>query len=398
MKARKQPHNAGNTIHTTTSGFLTRKRAPALAYEKDEGMIKSAVNAIKQERKLSFNNWRYQLLHWAAGINPATPQESILPAFLYTHYCPLFHYTNLLVLAFPFILMWKMARIAVTVVVFGIVIPIYERIDRVFNTISTWRKARKAARQQTTTDKPSASSALNYKKRRERALAVRLINRYRHVMTSANDLGLISDEFEALNAAELTDIWDKLEAKFAENDAKLEARRRKMRRYITAAVNVSSFCIKWLLAIFYAVAAVAIVYWLIYYSVPTVVAAAKLLYHAVAYVLSLRFTEFAWFVIKTTFAVVFGSLAITASVLLLIRMLASDPVKKALHNASESAGNAIMPPVFAIRNGVGSGFGWIGQTFQAMGEFCAMFYKENCPAITIVSEVDEDIETFSEAD
>ena len=59
------------------------------------------IKALKKERKLSMNHWRYRLLHTTFWCNPKTPAESPLPNFLYTHYCPLFHCTNLLLLFLP---------------------------------------------------------------------------------------------------------------------------------------------------------------------------------------------------------------------------------------------------------------------------------------------------------
>lgn len=64
--------------------------------------MSSLFNLIKKERKLSFDNWRYRLLHWYNGISPETPEDSTLPRYLYTHYCPLFHLTNMLLVLFPF--------------------------------------------------------------------------------------------------------------------------------------------------------------------------------------------------------------------------------------------------------------------------------------------------------
>lgn len=56
----------------------------------------SFFDDLKADRKMSFEHWRYRLLHWTFGINPKDPGDSFLPKFLYTHYCPLFHLTNLL--------------------------------------------------------------------------------------------------------------------------------------------------------------------------------------------------------------------------------------------------------------------------------------------------------------
>ncbi len=68
----------------------------------------SLIQYIKRDRSLSFSDWRYRLLHWVFGISPKTPSESPLPGFLYTHYCPLFHLTNILAILFPLIFLIKL--------------------------------------------------------------------------------------------------------------------------------------------------------------------------------------------------------------------------------------------------------------------------------------------------
>lgn len=73
-------------------------------------MINELIEKIKGPKKLSFNHWRYKTLHWAFGINPKTQWHSTLPNCFYTHYCPLFHLTNLIVIFSPFIMMLKFAK------------------------------------------------------------------------------------------------------------------------------------------------------------------------------------------------------------------------------------------------------------------------------------------------
>lgn len=71
-------------------------------------MLEGILEAIKGEKKMSFHHWRYRLLHWAFGEKADTPEQSGLPRFLYTHYCPLFHLTNLIAIFAPAILFVKL--------------------------------------------------------------------------------------------------------------------------------------------------------------------------------------------------------------------------------------------------------------------------------------------------
>lgn len=71
---------------------------------------------IKQDRSLSFNNWRYRLLHWTLGVNPVDQcdaENKGVPGMFYTHYCPLFHFTNLVAIFLPFVILLKITHFVV---------------------------------------------------------------------------------------------------------------------------------------------------------------------------------------------------------------------------------------------------------------------------------------------
>lgn len=71
-------------------------------------MINGLIEKIKGPKKLTFDHWRYKTLHWCFGINPQTKWHSTLPDAFYSHYCPLFHLTNLIVIFSPFIMFIKL--------------------------------------------------------------------------------------------------------------------------------------------------------------------------------------------------------------------------------------------------------------------------------------------------
>lgn len=64
---------------------------------------------LQRRKKLSLNHWRYRLLHWCFNVKADnnTPFSNNLPRCLYTHYCPLFHLTNLIAIFCPIILIVK---------------------------------------------------------------------------------------------------------------------------------------------------------------------------------------------------------------------------------------------------------------------------------------------------
>lgn len=94
---------------------------------------------------MSMKSWRYRLLHWVNGINPQTKEEAIdegMPQFLYTHYCPLFHLTNLFLLLSPIILTYKLVKKFV-LLVSSVIKAVLEVCDRVYSETTKKRKQRK---------------------------------------------------------------------------------------------------------------------------------------------------------------------------------------------------------------------------------------------------------------
>lgn len=82
-------------------------------------MINGLIEQIKGPKKLTFDHWRYRTLHWCFGINPKTKWDSNLSDAFYSHYCPLFHLTNLIVIFSPFIMFVKLILGLVRLIKFG---------------------------------------------------------------------------------------------------------------------------------------------------------------------------------------------------------------------------------------------------------------------------------------
>lgn len=93
------------------------------------------LESIKRDRKLSFNHWRYRLLHWTFETNPS---DSNLPNFLYTKYCPLFHLTNLLVIFFPLIVFAKIVVFLISMMI-TIIRGVAEFLSESINQFILWR-------------------------------------------------------------------------------------------------------------------------------------------------------------------------------------------------------------------------------------------------------------------
>ena len=55
--------------------------------------------SIFGEKRISLKHWRYRLLHWCFNVRDIElPEDSPLPDYLYSHYCPFFHLTNFIAL------------------------------------------------------------------------------------------------------------------------------------------------------------------------------------------------------------------------------------------------------------------------------------------------------------
>src|SRR5205814_97384 len=64
----------------------------------------SLIDYVKADRRMSVDHWRFRLLYWCFNVAPGTPPDrSGLPMFMFRHYCPLFHLTNLIAVLSPLI-------------------------------------------------------------------------------------------------------------------------------------------------------------------------------------------------------------------------------------------------------------------------------------------------------
>lgn len=133
---------------------------------------------IKADRELTFDYWRYRLLHFSFGINPKTPEESFLPKFLYTHYCPLFHITNLLVLIFPFLLVGKILDYAIIFLTYYLFVGIINTIYYIKTRIP-WYKGKPLNQISTMTDEERKQFELSYI---PKAIRLRRLHTYEYMV------------------------------------------------------------------------------------------------------------------------------------------------------------------------------------------------------------------------
>jgi hypothetical protein len=345
------------------------------------------LDSIKADRTLSFGHWRYRLLHWAFGVadaDPARPQDTGLPKYLYTHYCPLFHLTNLIALLLPLLLAVKVGR-----AVFRGVRAAWgaSRVGDGLTAVGSFLRGLLARRPER---EPAAEVAPTL--RQERAhFAARLTELLRNWSSGSYKefdtvwtflkhefpyALLVPEEARALHAL----LVDRYEAA----KARAEARRAALRARLVFWSNFSRAFVKWGLYALYAVLAVAAAY-LLYEAVLFLAWALYWICQGIAWLFSAEGTGAAfWFLARMLF---WGILAGGAAYFVRSRRTTWDVLGRVWDHVKVVGYPLYVVPAF----GRFVARGWAGAV-----EFATMFYEENCPAITLVSEEEAAAEAAAE--
>ncbi len=400
--------------------------------------MESILAKIKGEKKLSFNSFRYRILHWSFFLHwpfsktPKSPEESPLPNFLYTHYCPLFHLTNLLV--FPGLLFTVPAHIVALIgvsivflacgVIQGVGI-VFSKITNAIESYREWREkrfpsakrdAKKQAKKQAKQQKKAEAAAAAERARQESidtglplTPTSQALRSFRRLMLShALDNHCFETflyeaqycngtKYEAIffnkEHSQIVDEWSKewndLKTRIAEQREIARKKKEMLRDRIIWWSNFSRIFIKGLLNCLYAVIAVATIYYSATYVIPAAFETFLGICHFIAKVfsagsqidfLSILKASFKW--AMYTVAAIAGLMAIAVASYHSFK-LAKWPAKKAAKMLT-----VIFQPVGEAAVAFGS---WFARTFTGVIEFCAMFYETNCPPIIIVDENEERI-------
>jgi len=318
---------------------------------------KSMLNSIVTERKMSLNHWRYRVLHWYFGVTEEGYGSNV-PRYFYTHYCPLFHFTNLVVLFLPIIVMWRVMKYVVTHAIF----PLFDAIAESF------RKAKQNRASSTSTPtKPQFSFLFVLKKYSDNGTDTKVD--FDVFFEFAHCYGFDRQDKETYKAK-----FDVLYPQLVAAAERRKARALKMKERVQFWVRFSSVFIKWGLYATYAALAASLV-WFFATCGGTGISWFWYLMTAVDWLwvgrASLGFLLAGTFMIATVyiqkrfkvFNLFFEGVGFVTSPIL-------SPV-----------GHAIVATGTGISNGL-----------SAIGEFIAVFFEENCPPITIVSEEEEEIE------
>lgn len=297
--------------------------------------INSIFESIKSEKVMTLDHWRYRLLHWTFG------QDN--PNFLYTHYCPLFHLTNLLVVFFPLVILVK-CGVFCGKLLFDIV--------------------------------EFLSDFLPESKIGEDHL-ITLMKRYIEKSLSFGSLYHFSYEFDSLMSKiahrekytkeYCIELWNKIKNEFEQEREQADKEKQKQREKMIWYANFSAVFFKGFLNIFYVLIAFISGFIFTYYVIPNIFYATI---YTFKWLLSINPISIIYIIAKITTLVTIIVIPITLIIYLL------KIYKDKIHFP-------VIPGLRAFKDGVYSLFIYLGQLISNIAEFVRMFYEENCPPIKI---------------
>jgi len=318
----------------------------------------SILELIHGERRMSFNHWRFRVLHWCFNEDATTPKESGLPHFLYSHYCPLFHLTNLIAILLPAILFSKLAF------AFG------RMVGRAFKAIP-WTKPLEG--------KVANEAAKVRQEKREllRFLAGDDFEDFEEFWERGGH------RFSYLDKEAVEAYYDSVIGRIREAKQKAIDRRERMKQQMIFWTNFSSVFFKWGFNAFYAVLAVFILWLCFWFTMPVV----RVIWDLVVFLAT--FNPIPMFLLIGKMVVVIGVVVFLGYVTTRFRLL---------NRAGAYVGTFVVefPPFVLVRQLVCLPFAWFFNGLVSTGEFVAMFYEESCPPIVIITEEEEEIEQAAE--
>ena len=340
--------------------------------------------------QISSDHWRYRLLHWYS------PNKDENPDCLYTHYCPLFHLTNLLALVFPFCwLMVKLFRL-IEIIIFGIG-WLFDKIpvDWIFTLTDPfflrWDAQERADSYSTLSEREKWRFKQMPRERKVNIIAQKATERSDHHMeTLDNFINWFGDKLSRIAVPE--DDWQDfyVDAK-AEYDQRImfakrqeeaaqrrkeyeeaakeaaEERKKKFAKLIGTISVYSSLVVKTICYILAGIG-VCLAGWGLYLATPFIAWFAWELCQALYWLYTVVFTW--WFLVAFCKASIAVSLVFFALYIIC--------KKKVVQRLGRQAAR----PLVRGASFVGSFLYWIESGLRAIFDFIEMFYEENCPVVT----------------
>lgn len=343
--------------------------------------------SIKSEKKMSLKHWRYRILHWCFGEKANTPEESNLPKFFYTHYCPLFHLTNLIAIMFPLILVVKIVMAVCVGICKAFALVPWENVrDFLFAILDKLFPKSKPKEKPKPTDKQVAEAVAKMGLIEEKKLfLIRMLRM---------DYG--ENEFERFwndwcnghmyfPKEEAEHFYVTRMAKIVATKERVADRKSKMQQRLIFWTNFSQVFLKWFFNIMYILLAIFVAWVFIKITPPIFFAIIDF------FKFLLTFEILPFLIFLGTWLVRLGVPAIAIGIVV-YGFWRSQILRRSASVIGSSVA-AVSPPFKLLGIWFCLPFQWANKAFLNTVEFIGMFYDENCPPITILSGDDEVIAT-----
>lgn len=308
---------------------------------------------LHEERRLSFSHWRYRLLHWTFSEDAETPEESNLPQYLYSHYCPLFHLTNFIAIFLWAIILIKVGRVC---------------IDAIWSVVSNIELPQGSSNKSAPT--PSRKKDMG---------RILFTLRYRLKNDETTYTSYDFDDLEVIPIEEAQQIFNDLMEKYRKAKERSDARKENIRKRVLFWVQFSQVFVKWALYLLYVVLGLVATY--------------------LAYICFGPILEFIRWILSTDLSTLIPLLIVTAKfsiafmlVFAVAFVLLKFSLGRKLIDLILVGIMACAPPAELLCKVLFAPFKWFYHGLNLTCEFISVFYEENCPPITIISETEEGLE------
>ena len=351
--------------------------------------------SIKSEKKMSLNHWRYRILHWCFDQSWEDWENdwkahSDLPYFLYTHYCPLFHITNLIAILFPIVLMVKIVVGLCCGIkkCSGLIIAAISSLpwQKLANTIEKFNIAFKWSKKSKNIDVSSREEARkketikNEKRRLLRYMVRSDYTTFDELWNMCCDMHSTAN-FSFLSKEDAEQLFNKHIEKILKAKKQIEERKERTKQRLIFWSNFSQVFLRCFFNIAYVIIAI-LVFWGFCKVTPQVlffmVDCVKFLmtFDTLSFLIA-----FGWILLRVI--IVGGACSIVIYGFCKLKILQKCGL------ALTSSLVAVSPPFVLVGNLFCLPFQWVATLCNNTVEFVGMFYEENCPPITIVSGEEE---------
>ena len=350
--------------------------------------------SIKEDHRMTLNHWRYRILHWYFNVNPSSPDESPLSRAFYTHYCPLFHVTNLIVIFSPAIFAGKVFWVFGEYGIMGAAKGVNKLHDySMFMFENSGIKESWNAKLEKVQEK---KSLVHKKKKNNKAT-----QKFLQIIKTSPERDFDScwefaqyikyredDCMCYISQKEAKEIWDKnanaiivIREQQIINQQKYEVLRKRRQEQLAFWVGFSRIFIKGALNVFYFIMFLTVLYGTYLIAEPAWMVF-KTICGGIAYCLGLLMEVNLFACLTMAANNLFRIAAVGGTLFLgyrLIRMIPFVPLLRKVCFPFEVVGE------------IGGSFvNWCLGVHNSTVEFIKMFYEENCPAIIIVKDEPND--------